>query len=150
MISLNQTFAPVQRVLLIDHDRRFGEDARLLVNMQPNMELIAWLPDCQSAVRYAEDLRPDVVVFGWSWGAAQSVRELRRLRTSEYSPAIVVFADDGDLGAFVAAKRCGAHSVHYRCNMGRALKSALRRLCDTTPAAHSSAGMSFPPRNALP
>ena len=108
MISPGPTSEPMQRVLIIDHDRRFVADARLLVDMQPNMELVAWLPDCRSAVRYAEDVRPDVVVFGWSWDVGESVRELRRLSDTEYKPAIIVFADDGNLGAFVAAKRSGA------------------------------------------
>lgn len=149
MISPGPTSEPMQRVLLIDHDRRFVADARLLVDMQPNMELVAWLPDCRSAVRYAEDVRPDVVVFGWSWDVGESVRELRRLSDTEYRPAIIVFADDGNLGAFVAAKRSGAHSVHYRCNMARVFRSALRHFGRTTTASRPGASRFPVAHNAM-
>lgn len=134
MISREPTCEPVWRVMLIDHDRRFVEDARLLFDMQPNMELVAWLPDCQSVLRYAEDFRPDALVFGWSWDVAQRVRELRQLGDTDYRPTIIILADDGNLSAFVAAKRCGAHSVHYRCNADRVLVAAIRRCAATRRA----------------
>lgn len=128
MRALHLLDQPLQRVLIIDHHLGFGQDLRLSLDQQPNLEVLAWLPDCGSGLRYVFDLRPDVLVFGWSWDVTHAIRALRQFEDSSYRPTIIVFADDGDLTAFVAAKRCGAHSVHYRCNMPRVLASSMRHL----------------------
>jgi DNA-binding NarL/FixJ family response regulator len=128
MRALNRLDQPLRRVLIIDHDLAFGPAVRLFLDFQPNLDVVAWLPDSETGLRYAMDLRPDVLVFGWNWDLLDSMRLLRRLDDPDYKPLIIVFADDGDLSAFVAAKRCGAHSVHYRCNMQRVLSSTIRHL----------------------
>lgn len=128
MRALNLLDQPLRRVLIIDHDLAFGPAVRLFIDLQPNLDVVAWLPDSETGLRYAMDLRPDVIVLGWHWDLLESMRSLRRLDDPDYKPLIIVFADDGDLSAFVAAKRCGAHSVHYRCNMQRVLSSTIRHL----------------------
>lgn len=148
MRALHLLDQPMQRVLIIDHNLGFGQDLRLSLDQQANLEVIAWLPDCNSGLTYASELRPDVLVFGWSWEVTQTIRAIRTIEDSSYRPTIIVFADDGDLNAFVTAKRCGAHSVHYRCNMHRVLASSMRHLGVTEGDRHRPIRRDFAARRA--
>lgn len=117
---------PPLRVLLVDHDRKFGEAAAFFIGLQRQLELVAWEQDCNSGLRHVIHHRPDVIVLGWSEDARNIVSVVRRLNIAGYTPAIIVFADNGDARAYAAAKHSGAEQVSFRADLSKSLLPTIR------------------------
>src|SRR5262245_30952422 len=78
------------RVFLADDHAVVREGLKLLVNAQPDMEVIGEAGDGQAALQLAFDLQPDVMIIDISMpilNGAQSTLQLKRL-----CPAIKVLA----------------------------------------------------------
>lgn len=119
---------PSLRVLLVDHDRKFGEAAAFFIGLQRQLELVGWEQDCNIGLRQVIHKRPDVIVLGWSEDARTVVSTIRRLNIQGYAPTIIVFTDNGDAHGYAAARHSGAQQVSFRADLSKSLLPAIRAL----------------------
>src|SRR4051794_41837693 len=90
----------VIRVLLAEDHETVREGLRLLVNAQPDMQVVAEVSDGRAAVAASTTLKPDVVVLDLSMpvmGGLSAARALKQATTTARSVAPPRHADDPSL-----------------------------------------------------
>jgi DNA-binding NarL/FixJ family response regulator len=78
------------RILIADDHAVVRQGLKLLINSQPNMEVVGEAPDGQSALRMAGSLKPDIVVMDISMPGMNGLVATRTLK--QQHPAVKVVA----------------------------------------------------------
>lgn len=94
------------RILLAEDHLIVREGIKLLVNAQPDMEVIGEAPDGEIAIRMAQDLAPDLVVMDISMPNLNGLRATKKLRAVSHSIKILTLTrhtDDGYLQQLISA-----------------------------------------------
>jgi DNA-binding NarL/FixJ family response regulator len=68
------------RILLADDHETVREGIKMLVNAQPDMEVVAEAADGQTAIERAQQVKPDVVVMDVSMPRLDGIRAIERLK----------------------------------------------------------------------
>ena len=68
------------RILLADDHETVREGIKMLVNAQPDMEVVAEAADGQTAIERAQQVKPDVVVMDVSMPHLDGIRAIERLK----------------------------------------------------------------------
>ncbi|MFK7854489.1 MAG: response regulator [Granulosicoccus sp.] len=87
------------RVLIADDQDLVRTGLRLILNLQPDIEVIGEAADGQQAVEYAQELRPDVCLFDIRMpklDGIEAVRQLAGPEVSEPLPIVVITTFDQD------------------------------------------------------
>ena len=118
------------RVFLAEDHITVREGLKLLVNAQPDMEVIGEAGDGRSAVALARQLQPDVVVMDVSMPELNGLKATEQLKQA--CPALPVLAltrysDSGDLQQLLAA---GASGYVLKQSAAAELLRAIRVLAD--------------------
>src|SRR5215510_4775037 len=98
------------RVLISDDHGVLVAGLRLLINSQPDMEVVAEAGTAREAVREAKRSRPDVVTLDLSMPGGGGVAAIGRLRREAPAARVLVLTmhdDPAYLHAAVAAGACG-------------------------------------------
>ena len=113
------------KVLLADDDARFLESLRALIDVQPELRVVATASDGVEAIDLADSLRPDAVVVDLHMPRLDGVSTLSRLRRDHPSICLIVLTGDPDAALHAAATEAGADAVLEKGEMARALLDRL-------------------------
>lgn len=98
------------RVLLAEDHQTVREGIKLLVNSQPDMEVIGECDDGDMAIRETERLCPDVLIMDISMPGTNGLRATKRLRSAASDVKILILTrhtDDGYLQGLLSAGASG-------------------------------------------
>jgi DNA-binding NarL/FixJ family response regulator len=73
------------KILLAEDHLTVREGIKLLVNAQPDMEVVGEAPDGEIAIRMAQELAPDLVIMDISMPNLNGLRATKRLRAVSHS-----------------------------------------------------------------
>jgi DNA-binding NarL/FixJ family response regulator len=114
------------RILLVDDQALFRESLALLLNAQPDLEVVGEAANGQAALQQAAALRPQVVLMDLRMPVLDGVAATRRLRAEQANVqviALTTFDDDEDV---FAALRAGAIGYLLKDVSGETLFAAVR------------------------
>lgn len=98
--------AKILRILLAEDHRTVREGIKLLINSQPDMEVVGEANDGEQAVQMAADLAPDMLVMDISMPNVNGLRATKRLRSTNLDLKILMLTrhtDDGYLQQLINA-----------------------------------------------
>jgi len=126
------------RVVLADDHETVREGLRLLVNAQPDMEVIGEAADGSAAIECAATLRPDVVVIDLTMPGMNGLAAARRLKDTHRATIVALTRHDDDAyvqevmaagaAAYVLKQSPSAeflHAIRVAASGGRYLDPAL-------------------------
>jgi DNA-binding NarL/FixJ family response regulator len=93
------------RVLLVDDQQMVRAGFRMLVDSQPDLEVVGEAGDGQQALQVAAEVRPDVVLMDVRMPVMDGVEATRRILSGADAPRVIVLTTfDLDEYAFAALK----------------------------------------------
>ncbi|HQZ83500.1 MAG TPA: response regulator transcription factor [Pyrinomonadaceae bacterium] len=118
------------RVLLAEDHKTVREGVKLLVNSQPDMEVVGEADDGEIALARAEELRPDIIILDISMPRMNGLKATRRLRAKYPDIKLLTLSrhtDDGYLQQLVAA---GANGYVLKQSAPNHLINAIREVAE--------------------
>jgi two-component system response regulator NreC len=118
------------RVLLAEDHQTVREGVKLLVNAQPDMEVVGEADDGEAAIRETERLKPDILVMDISMPGLNGLRATKRLRSMSSDVKILTLSrhtDDGYLQQLLAA---GANGYVLKQSAPTHLINAIREVAN--------------------
>lgn len=94
------------RIVLAEDHHTVREGIKLLVNSQPDMEVVAEADDGDEAVKLVTELRPDMIVMDISMPNANGLKATKALRSTNLELKILMLTrhtDDGYLQQLISA-----------------------------------------------
>jgi two-component system response regulator NreC len=116
------------RVLLAEDHQTVREGVKLLVNAQPDMEVVGEADDGEAAIKEAERLKPDILIMDISMPGLNGLRATKRLRAMAFDIKILTLSrhtDDGYLQQLLAA---GANGYVLKQSAPTHLINAIREV----------------------
>ncbi|HVF46072.1 MAG TPA: response regulator transcription factor [Pyrinomonadaceae bacterium] len=117
------------RILLAEDHQTVREGIKLLVNSQPDMEVIGEADDGERAIKMAIELRPDLLLMDISMPNMNGLKATRRLRSMSSDIRILTLTrhtDDGYLQQLISA---GANGYVLKQSAPSDLVNAIRTVC---------------------
>ena len=114
------------RILLAEDHQTVREGIKLLVNAQPDMEVVGEAGDGEDAIKEAERLDPDIIVMDVSMPNLNGLKATKRLRRQKADVKILTLTrhtDDGYLQQLIAA---GANGYVLKQSAPNELINAIR------------------------
>jgi len=118
------------RVLLAEDHKTVREGVKLLVNSQPDMEVVGEADDGEVALARAEELRPDIIILDISMPRMNGLKATKKLRSKYPDVKLLTLSrhtDDGYLQQLVAA---GANGYVLKQSAPNHLINAIREVAD--------------------
>lgn len=118
------------RVLLAEDHKTVREGVKLLVNSQPDMEVVGEADDGEIALARAEELRPDIIILDISMPRMNGLKATRRLRAKYPDIKLLTLSrhtDDGYLQQLVAS---GANGYVLKQSAPNHLINAIREVAE--------------------
>lgn len=112
-------------MLLADDDARFLASLRALIDVQPELHVVATASDGVEALDLADSLDPDAVVVDLHMPRLDGVSTLSRLRHDHPNVCLIVLTGDPDATLHAAATDAGADAVLEKREIARALLDRL-------------------------
>jgi DNA-binding NarL/FixJ family response regulator len=84
------------RVLIADDHAVLRAGLRMLINAQPDLEVVGEAADCQEALRKAHELKPDVLTLDLSMPGGGGARVIERLRVECPATRVLVLTMHDD------------------------------------------------------
>jgi two-component system, NarL family, response regulator NreC len=100
----------ILRIVIAEDHKTVREGIKLLVNSQPDMEVIGEAGDGEAAIKMFEELRPDLIVMDISMPNLNGLRATKRLRAKFPDVKILTLTrhtDDGYLRQLISAGASG-------------------------------------------
>lgn len=116
------------RILIAEDHQTVREGIKLLVNAQPDMEVIGEAGDGEEAIRLAEELAPDLLLMDVSMprmNGLKATKELRKLRPDLRILTLTRHTDDGYLRQLIGA---GANGYVLKQSAPEQLINAIRSI----------------------
>jgi DNA-binding NarL/FixJ family response regulator len=132
------------RVLLADDHVTVRHGLRLLVDSQPDMEVVAEVSDGRQAIERALDSRPDIIVMDISMPGMNGLPATRTLRQLRPETAVVVLTRHSDDAYLQELLRTGAAAYVLKQSPAAELLHAIRaaaggrRYIDSSLAARAA------------
>jgi DNA-binding NarL/FixJ family response regulator len=101
----------VIRVLLADDDLHFLESLRVLIDHQPELQVVGQAPDGLRAIELADELRPDAAVLDLHMPQIDGVTAVARLRADHPHICLIALTGDASEPLHEAAREAGADAV---------------------------------------
>jgi two-component system, NarL family, response regulator NreC len=114
------------RVLLADDHETVREGLRLLLDSQPDIEVVAEAANGQLAVEYALRLRPHVVIMDLSMPEMNGLAATRAIKQENPKTAVVALTRHDDAAFVEELRRAGAAGYVLKQSPSRALLDAIR------------------------
>src|SRR6476620_9617371 len=118
------------RILLAEDHQTVREGVKLLVNAQPDMEVVGEADDGEAAIKEAERLKPDILIMDISMPGLNGLRATKRLRAMNSNVKILTLSrhtDDGYLQQLLAA---GANGYVLKQSAPTNLINAIREVAN--------------------
>lgn len=126
-------------LLIIDGHPLVREALRLLLQAEPNLEVIGDAGDGLTGVRLFDQLRPDVVVMDLFLPGLDGLGAIRQMLATNPQAKILVFSSLDDEAYPLAAARSGAGGYLSKSVPRPILVEAIRRLANDLPATNAPA-----------
>jgi DNA-binding NarL/FixJ family response regulator len=136
----------VIRIVLADDHVTVRQGLKLLVEAQPDMQVVAEASDGSGAVEQARALKPDVVVMDISMPGVNGLVATRALRAQVPDTAVVILTRHGDDAYLQELLRAGAAGYVLKQSPAAELLQAVRAVAaggqylDSTLTARVTAG----------
>ncbi len=114
------------RILLAEDHKTVREGVKLLVNAQPDMEIVGEADDGEAAITEAARLQPDIIIMDISMPGLNGLKATKRLRIQMPKVKILTLSrhtDDGYLQQLIAA---GANGYVLKQSAPNDLINAIR------------------------
>ncbi len=98
------------RILLADDHTLMRNGLRLLLERQPNLEVIGEASDGRQAVDFAEIHRPDVIIMDIAMPQLNGVEATRQIVTRSPSTAVVILSMHSDESYVIRSLKAGARA----------------------------------------
>src|SRR6476620_7775563 len=118
------------RILLAEDHQTVREGVKLLVNAQPDMEVVGEADDGEAAIKEAERLKPDILIMDISMPGLNGLRATKKLRAMAFDIKILTLSrhtDDGYLQQLLAA---GANGYVLKQSAPTNLINAIREVAN--------------------
>jgi DNA-binding NarL/FixJ family response regulator len=114
------------RLLLVDDQAMFREGLRVLLSLQPDLEVVAEVGDGAAAVEAARTLAPDVVLMDLRMPGVGGVEATRRLKAAQPDVRVIVLTTFEEDEEVFAALRAGAVGYLLKASPSEKLCEAIR------------------------
>jgi two-component system, NarL family, response regulator NreC len=131
------------RVFITDDHAVFRDGIRMLINAQPDMEVVGEAGDVRTGLAKASEVSPDLLTLDLSMPGSNSVTLIERLRLECPRTRVLVLTMHDDVTFLRAALAAGAAGYVVKTSASGALLSALRAVHQggTYVDAHMSEGL---------
>jgi DNA-binding NarL/FixJ family response regulator len=124
--------APVIRILLVDDQRLFREGVRLILQQEPDIEVVGEGSTSEEAVRQTAALAPDVVLMNVSV-PGDAIAAIETIRKHQRKSRILAFTTRVDPRLLRRAFEAGVHGFALKDILPGDLIIAIRAACNTGP-----------------
>ena len=114
------------RILLADDHAVFREGLRLLLESEPDLEVIGQAAEGAEAVRLAHELRPDIVLVDIAMDGLDGISATRRLRDNRASCRVIILSMFSSYEQISQARRAGADGYLVKDSAGKEVIEAIR------------------------
>ena len=114
------------RILLVDDQRLMREGLRILLELEPDLEIVGEAGDGQAALRAYADLQPDLVLMDVRMPGMDGVETTWRLRERWPAARVIILTTFDDDEYVFEALRAGALGYLLKDVSGHALAEAVR------------------------
>jgi len=118
------------RILLADDHTVMRNGLRLLLERQPNLEVVGEASDGRETVRMAERVSPDVVVMDIAMPNLNGIEATRQITASRPEAAIVILSMHSDESYVVRALKAGARAYLLKDSAEGDLISAIHAISE--------------------
>lgn len=144
------------RILLADDHVTVRQGLKLLIDCEPDMDVVGEASDGSEALQKARELSPDVVVMDISMPGVNGLAATRALRQMRPDVAIVTLTRHGDQAYLQELLRAGVSGYVLKRSAPTELLHAIRaaaaggQYLDTTLTARATAALAGKDRTAKP
>ena len=114
------------RILIADDHRILAETFKILIEQQPDMQVVGLALDGRDAVRQVEALQPDIVVMDLAMPELNGAEATRALATRQPGCRVVVLSAYTDAERVRRALKAGAHGYLSKSSGADDLIAAIR------------------------
>ncbi len=126
------------RILLVDDHTLFRSGVRLLLQRQPDFEVVAEAGDGVEGVKRAKELKPDVVLLDLNMPGLSGLETLQLLTQDVPSSAVIILTVSEEADELGQALRDGARGYLLKNIEAEVLTSAIRRAAGGEPVIAES------------
>jgi DNA-binding NarL/FixJ family response regulator len=134
------------RVLLADDDPLFLNSIRVLIDRQPELQVVGEAADGLQAVELAEELHPDAAVVDLHMPQLDGVTAVARLRADHPNICLIALTGDNSESLHEAVREAGADAVLLK---GELIEGLVERLAGLR-RSQTASGQSIPPPGTVP
>jgi DNA-binding NarL/FixJ family response regulator len=114
------------RVLLVEDHETVREGLRLLLDSQPDIEVVGEAADGRLAVEYSQRLNPQIVIMDLSMPEMNGLAATQAIKQSNPETAIVALTRHDDAAFVEELKKAGASAYVLKQSASRELLEAVR------------------------
>lgn len=114
------------RILLVDDQRLMREGLRILLDLEPDLEVVGEVGDGRAAVEIFPDLRPDVTLMDIRMPEMDGVEATRRILTHHPNARVIILTTFDDDEYVFEGIRAGALGYLLKAASGEELATAIR------------------------
>jgi two-component system, NarL family, response regulator NreC len=114
------------RVMIADDHAILRAGLKLLINAQPDMEIVAEAPDAKTAVQAARETRPDVALLDLTMPVAGGMRALQEMARNCRKTRVLVLTMHDDPAYLRSALAAGASGYLLKRTVDTELLAAIR------------------------
>ena len=135
------------RVMLVDDHATVRHGLKLLIDAEPDLQVIAEVGDGHSAVRQAQELKPDVIVMDISMPGMNGLAATQAIKRNDPHAVIVTLTRHGDDAYLQELLRAGVAGYVLKRSAPTELLQAIRaaaaggQYLDSTLTARVTAGL---------
>lgn len=118
------------RILLAEDHETIRDGLKLLINSQPEMEVIAEADNGQTAVRLSQELSPDVVVMDVSMPKLNGIQATKKLKQIRPDLKILILSRHKESGYLQSLLAAGASGYVLKQSKSAELLRAIRAVHD--------------------
>ncbi len=116
------------RVLIADDNSLFRDGLANLVSAQPDLDVAGTVDSAATAHEQTRQVRPDIVLLGWSASAAASQRIFAAIHESKLATRVIIMVSDDGKEDFVEAIRLGCSGIVPRKTSTELLLKSIRKV----------------------
>jgi CheY-like chemotaxis protein len=128
------------RLLIVDDEARVREGLRMRLASEPDLELVGESGDGATALRLAQELRPDVIVIDVLMPGMDGLQAIRLLQPAEPASRVLAFSVRDDLTTRREAASAGAAAFVAKQEGPDLLLATIRDLARNRPPHGSAHG----------
>jgi len=127
-ISIARGALPAIRVLIADDNSLFRDGLANLVSAQQDLHVAGTIDSASTASEQTRELRPDIVLLGWSASAAASQRIFAAIHEAKLPTRVIIMVSDDGKEDFVEAIRLGCSGIVPRKTSTELLLKSIRKV----------------------